>query len=212
MLHGLIFASPTVCSNPSADRMCGATPRATRQTVADQDLGRGKSQKHSVDLQLYFCVDRVNRLGALDAVGSCIDIFLLFLSLQVEPVLDADARQLLYIFEMEKRRKAMRAVTAVPEAAAPAKVAAEAVPPQVPSGSLSLVLPHCHLRLLRPQKVAGFPLYQSSVYGGAPSLLSKHINAPAFHGLKKRPAAQSMRASQSLDLAELSHEATQLDY
>jgi hypothetical protein len=85
-----------------------------------------------------------------------------FPSLQMEPVPDADARQLVFKAEMDEQRKAMRAVPTVPEAAPPAEVVAEAAPPQVPSSFRSLIPPPLPRRL-RPQKMLILPIIPLSL-------------------------------------------------
>jgi hypothetical protein len=72
-------------------------------------------------------------------MGSYIDSFVLLFLFKVEPLSDADARQLFFKPEMEKRRKAMRAdgaaqaVLAGPEVKPTVEMAAEEGTPQVRS-------------------------------------------------------------------------------
>jgi hypothetical protein len=125
--------------------MCGTSSRTTRQEATDQDLEPGKSREIASKLHLDFYADCVSRFGTLFN-GFLHRFFVLLFLLKVEPLLDADARQLSFKPEMEKRRKAMRAdsatqaVLAGPEVAPTVEMTAKEETPQVRSISLSHLL------------------------------------------------------------------------
>jgi hypothetical protein len=102
--------------------VCGTTSRTTRQEAKDQDLEPGKSREIASKLHLEFYHDSVNRIETLFG-GFLHRFFVLLFLLKVEPLSDADARQLFFKPEMEKRRKAMRADNAAQAVLAGAEVA-----------------------------------------------------------------------------------------